>query len=61
MAKIEHQAYGFSTVSEKPFEDAVTSVKEALKNQGVGVLCEIDVAGTLKQNLGVEREPYLIL
>ncbi|GAC1358458.1 MAG: DUF302 domain-containing protein [Vulcanimicrobiaceae bacterium] len=32
-----------------------------MKKQGFGILSEIDVAGTLKQKLGVDREPYLIL
>ncbi len=61
MVRIEHERYGFSVESKKPFEQAVASVKEALKKQGFGVLSEIDVAATLKQKLGVDRDPYLIL
>ncbi len=36
-------------------------VVEALKSQGFGVLTEIDVQKTLKEKLGAEMEPYLIL
>jgi uncharacterized protein (DUF302 family) len=34
---------------------------EALKAQGFGILSEIDVQKTLKEKLGLEYEPYLIL
>ncbi len=61
MDRVEHEKYGFSIESKKSFEQAVVSVKEALKKQGFGVLSEIDVAATLKQKLGVDRDAYLIL
>jgi uncharacterized protein (DUF302 family) len=32
-----------------------------LKEEGLGILTEIDVSGVLKNRLGVERPPYLIL
>ena len=52
------------TLSEKttlPFEEAVQRVREELTTEGFGVLCEIDVQATLKEKLGVDREPYTIL
>lgn len=44
-----------------PVAEAVTRTKEALAEQGFGVLTEIDVQDTLRQKRGVEMEPYLIL
>jgi uncharacterized protein (DUF302 family) len=43
------------------FADAVDRVRAELKEDGFGVLCEIDVQATLREKLGVEQEPYTIL
>jgi uncharacterized protein (DUF302 family) len=43
------------------FDETVTNVVDALKKQGFGVLTEIDVAGTLRQKLGVDFPKYRIL
>ncbi|MEU7330120.1 MULTISPECIES: DUF302 domain-containing protein [Streptomyces] len=43
------------------FEEAVRAVREALAEQGFGILTEIDVRATLKEKLGHDMENYLIL
>ena len=53
--------YTLSTTTELTFTEAADRVREELKTEGFGVLCEIDVQATLKEKLGVEGEPYLIL
>jgi uncharacterized protein (DUF302 family) len=53
--------YGMSIEVEGPIDTAKAKVIDALKTQGFGVLTEIDVRKTLKEKLGVDFEPYLIL
>ena len=54
--------YGHTTRLPEPFgPDVVDRVKAALKEQGFGVLTEIDGKATLRDKLGVEMEDYLIL
>jgi uncharacterized protein (DUF302 family) len=54
-------SFTLSTTTELGFAEAAERVREELKEEGFGVLCEIDVQATLKERLGVDREPYLIL
>ncbi|MFP8902885.1 MULTISPECIES: DUF302 domain-containing protein [Streptomyces] len=43
------------------FDTTVTAVRDALAEQGFGVLTEIDVTATLKKKLDQDIEDYLIL
>jgi Uncharacterized conserved protein len=43
------------------YEEAVPKVKAAFKDQGFGTLTEIDVKATLKEKIGRDIEPYVIL
>jgi len=54
-------SYTLSAQVALPFAQAVERVREELKAEGFGVLCEIDVKATLREKLGVEIEPYVIL
>lgn len=54
-------SYALSTATDLDFSRTVARVREELAREGFGVLCEIDVQATLKQKLGAQREPYLIL
>jgi uncharacterized protein (DUF302 family) len=54
-------SYYLTKTVESTFEQALETVTAALKDQGFGVLTEIDVQETLKRKLGVEFRRYRIL
>lgn len=53
--------YGFNTKFPGSFDDAVEKVTEALKEEGFGVLTEIDVKAVMKKKLDIDKRPYKIL
>jgi uncharacterized protein (DUF302 family) len=53
--------YYIARVVEAGFEETVAKVVEALKQEGFGVLTDIDVSATMKQKLGVDFRKYRIL
>ena len=57
----QHSKYGFSKTVPLPYEEAVEKVTAGLKEQGFGVLCEIDIKEKLKEKLGVDFRRYVIL
>lgn len=54
-------AYYFSKIVDLPFEQAVERTREALAEQGFGVVTDIDMQATLERKLNVRFRPYRIL
>ena len=57
----ETTAYALSARCALGFDEAVELAREALRDEGFGVLCEIDTQATLREKLGVETDRYPIL
>lgn len=53
--------YYSAIINNLSFEDAIEKTKLALKDEGFGVLTEINIKDTLKKKLDVNLEPYVIL
>ncbi len=54
-------SYYFSKIINEPFDRAIVKVVVSLKNEGFGVLTEIDVKETLRKKLDVDFQKYRIL
>jgi uncharacterized protein (DUF302 family) len=52
---------GFDVELPTGFGEAVALVKEALKQEGFGILTEIDLQAAFREKLGREFRPYVIL
>ncbi|MUV85276.1 DUF302 domain-containing protein [Natronomonas sp. CBA1123] len=53
--------YTIQTAVTGEFDDVVDTTIAALKDEGFGVLCDIDIQATLKEKLGEEFRQYRIL
>jgi uncharacterized protein (DUF302 family) len=54
-------SYYFSKVLDASFEEAIDKVTKELKEEGFGILTEIDVKETFKKKLDVDFRKYRIL
>lgn len=53
--------YYYAKTTDRTFDETIDAVTELLKEQGFGVLTEIDVQQTLKKKLNVDFKKYRIL
>ena len=53
--------YGIRVTTDLDYKAAIDAVTAALKDQGFGVLTEIDVKATLKKKIDVDFRRYIIL
>jgi uncharacterized protein (DUF302 family) len=54
-------SFGYGRFVNTAFDATVQRMRDSLKAQGFGVLCEIDIQEKLKEKLGVEFTRYVIL
>jgi uncharacterized protein (DUF302 family) len=57
----ENTMYSFSITLTKDLATVEQQLVDALKEEGFGILTEIDVQATLKKKLGIDQRPYKIL
>jgi uncharacterized protein (DUF302 family) len=57
----QQSKYGFSKTVNVPYKEAVEKTRAALKEEGFGVLCEIDLKEKLREKLDVDFRNYVIL
>lgn len=58
---MEQETYGITVTTSMGVEEAEAAIRAALAEEGFGILTEIDLAGTFKTKLDVDRAPYKIL
>lgn len=54
-------ALGFEVPVARPLDETIEMVSAVLKTEGFGILTRIDVRATLKEKIGAEFRPYVIL
>ncbi len=54
-------SYTIATTLSRTYDEALDAVRAALEEQGFGILTEIDLTAALKQKLGVDVPPQVIL
>lgn len=54
-------AFTRSIETDLSYDDAVAATKDALQEEGFGVLTEIDVRQTLKDKLDIDTDPQVII
>ena len=57
----ETMEYYFAKTTDLGFDEAIDRVTDVLKEEGFGILTEIDVQATFKKKLDVDVPPYRIL
>ncbi len=58
---VTQTAYGLSRQLSLPYDEALLRVKDALKEEGFGILTEIDVKETLREKLQADFRRYDII
>lgn len=53
--------YYYAKTFARPFDEVVAATKQALGEEGFGVITEIDMRQTLKAKIGEDFRPYTIL
>lgn len=55
------ETYGITATTDLSVEAAEKAIRDALAEEGFGILTEIDVAATFAKKLEIEHRPYKIL
>jgi uncharacterized protein (DUF302 family) len=54
-------SYFFSTKVDEPFDEAVERTRDALRDEGFGIISEIDIQKALREKIGIDFRRYMIL
>ena len=59
--EVEATGVGFGRTAQAGYEELLQRTEQALQAEGFGILCRIDVKATLKEKIGADMPPYIIL